>query len=112
MTSDQRARLRATLARMSDGEREALIETVAVLVAEVVGRLSSSATGNASVTTADASLAGVRDVAFSGAVLVEDDVLRACDARATQLTVAAATIVSPLALDTARERGLTIERER
>lgn len=91
------------LRRLSAEDLDVLTRLITRLILEVVQGLEAAGNG--------ARVPAGTARTFDGPVLVEHDVFAALAAGVRVLRVGSGTLLSPLAVDTARERGLVIERE-
>ena len=114
---DPRAAISA-FRRLDDADREILSALVTQIVLEVLKRLETegkvclTGPGGAEqecMNPGSADEGRVHQV--TGQVLVEDDVRRARDQGARAIRVGKHTLLSPLAVDAAREWGVELERE-
>lgn len=109
----ERGDLVERLRGLSEAEFEALVAVLTQVVIAVVRRLDEGglAADPGGLAAAAGPIAAHAARSFPGAVLVEDDVLDARRRGVNVLRVARTTVLSPLALDTAREAGIRVERE-
>lgn len=114
---DPRAAISA-FRRLDDADREILSALVTQIVLEVLKRLEvegkvclTGPSGTEGERTCPGSADEGRVHQVTGPVLVEDDVRRARDQGARTIRLGKHTLLSPLAVDAAREWGLELERE-